>query len=62
MNKNYTLFYLLENFETKTDDLFEASFETDEFIDVFELLNQFEAEPTQRTIDKILSFSRTFEV
>ena len=61
MNKNYTLFYLLENFESKSDDLFDVSFETNEFNDIFELLNKFEAEPSQRSIDKILSFSRTYE-
>ena len=62
MNKNYTFFYRLENFETKSDDLFETSFETEEFIDIFEFLNKFEAEPSQRTIDKILSFSRSYKV
>jgi len=61
MNKNYTLIYLLENFESKSDDLFDVSFETEEFKDIFELLNKFEAEPSQRTIDKILSFSRSYE-
>jgi hypothetical protein len=59
MNKSYTLLYLLENFENSNNDLFDYQFESNEFNDVYELLNQFEAEPSEKVLNNILEFSKS---
>ena len=65
MKKNYTFFYLLNDFENineliKFNKLFDDNF--NEFCDVFELLDKAEFEPEKQIVKKIIDFSKSYDV
>ena len=61
MNKIYNFLYLLNNFETKQDDLIDYHLEYNEFPDIFKLISESEAEPPDHIIENILRFSKSLE-
>ncbi len=64
VKKNYTLLYLINNFENqeneliRLDGLFDKNF--DEFNEVFELLDKIEIEPDTQIVKNIVDFSKSY--
>ncbi|MBE9467990.1 MAG: hypothetical protein IMY72_06670 [Bacteroidetes bacterium] len=65
MNKNFTLFYLINHFSNnKIIDSEKNIINTDfdSFNDVFEILEKLQYNPNQNTIDNIINFSKSYDV
>ncbi|RLD63050.1 MAG: hypothetical protein DRJ01_04775 [Bacteroidetes bacterium] len=65
MNKNFTLFYVINNFSNnKINDSEKNIINIDfkAFNDVYKTLNKLEIEPSQNAIDNIMCFSKSYDV
>lgn len=61
MSKIYTLFYILNNFETEENELIDYKLDFVKSLNAFQLFTKCEEEPSNKVIDNILLFSKTFK-
>lgn len=65
MYKNFTLFYLINNFSNNKISDSEKNIiniDFDAFNDVYKILDKLKFEPSQKTIDNIMNFSKSYDV
>ena len=65
MNNNFTLFYLVNHFSNnKITDSEKNNFniDFDAFNDVFKILDKLKFEPSQKIINNIINFSKSYDV
>ncbi len=65
MNKKFTLFYLVNNFSNnKITDSVKNNFNInfDAFNDVFKILDKLKFEPSQKIINNIINYSKSYDV
>lgn len=62
MSKIYTLFYILNNFETNENELIDYRLESIESLNIFKNLSSLEEEPSINSINNILAFSKQLSI